>query len=100
MIEWEDLPEIFEKNENEFSMSSDDKVINRFHRRNDLCAMLILERLCPGDTDIISGTGHDKIWFAIKGEQAVKSATMDDLLDLIRLGVCYDVDCDRFWMFV
>jgi hypothetical protein len=71
----------------------------RLHRRPDLNAFLLLDRLCPGKHDIVVAAEHDKIFLSVEVE-SLSAATEEDILDLMRCGVRYDSGSDSLAMFV
>lgn len=68
-------------------------------RRPDLCAFLLLDKLVPGERDIVSASKHDEIYLGISTEELAKVATSEDILYLTRCGVRYDSDTDSLAMF-
>jgi len=62
-------------------------VKNKLSRRSDLCAMLILDKLCPGDSKVISYVSDDEIRFGIELEKLVGVISTDDISDLCACGV-------------
>lgn len=73
---------------------------NRLHLRPDICGMLILDRLSPGDSDMVTAAEHDEIWFDVNAERVAANATKDDILDIIRCGLRWDDDVESFTSFV
>ena len=68
-------------------------------KRPDLCAFLLLDKLMPGDQDIVSASEHDEIYLGISTEELAKVATSDDILYLTRCGVRYDSGTGSLAMF-
>jgi hypothetical protein len=63
------------------------------HPLQDIHASLLFYKLCPDTTHkMIDWAGHDKISFSPNVEDLAKTATEEDILDLIRLGVFYEDD--------
>ncbi len=82
-----------------FSKHSDDeflkfaRVKNKLSNRPDLHAFQLLDRLVPGNRDIVSAAEHDKIWLEIEPGVLAAVATEADVIDLVRCGVgLYDSD--------
>lgn len=73
------------------------KVVNPLSTRPDLCAFLILDRLCPGTSDLISASEHDTFYLDIDLD-SLSAITDDDILTLVRCGVMYDDDLDSLYM--
>ena len=78
-----------------------EKVENKLHRRRDLCAFLMLDKLLPAENerDMISAAEHDEFWLDIDCQKLAEVATEDDILDLHRCGVRYDDDTDSLAMY-
>ena len=72
----------------------------RLHRRADLNAFLLLDKLVPGDRDMVCAAAHDQIFLEMNVEDLVKVATRIDILDLMRSGVRYCEKTDSLEMFV
>ena len=68
------------------------RVENPLHARPDICAFLLLDKLVPGNTDIVTSAEHDKIWLDINLAELAVTATPEDITTLIRCGVHYDDD--------
>lgn len=73
------------------------------HRRSDICAFLLLDKISPSKLTIISAAEHDEIWIheakvSLLFESGV--LTEDHIVYLLRCGVRYDADHDSFVMFV
>ena len=84
----DELREFFEANNDEYRESEKIPPERRLHRRPDINAFLLLDRLVPGDRDIVCGAEHDEFFIGIDTEDlAMSDATDDDILDLIRSGV-------------
>ena len=93
--EW--VEEIFEKyNDSDFFKFK--KIENPEHPRADICAFLILDRLFPGNGDIVAGADHDIIYLEPELFEVAKVATEEDLVRLIRCGVI--IQDGYFAMFV
>jgi hypothetical protein len=67
-----------------------DKVQNPLHKRPDMCAMLLLDKLCPNSSDIIQAAEHDIIYFDTSVDDLEGVATEEDILTLVRCGVIID----------
>ena len=96
----EELKEKFEKfMDGEFVQF--DRVENKLHRRQDICAFLILSELAPSDKfDIVIGAEHDVIYLSVNLVELAQNATEDHIRDLVRCGVMFDEDTDCLSMFV
>ena len=61
-------------------------------KRPDLCAFLLLDRLVPGNRDIIGDARHDQFFLSIDLDELAAVATESDILTLVRCGVMIDED--------
>lgn len=78
-----------------------ERVFGPAHQRPDLCAFLVLDRLCPAPgRGIVAAAGHDEIFLGIDIEALACVATEDDVLLLIRCGVRLDTSNDCLAIFV
>ena len=77
-----------------------DRVENKRHPRRDVHAFLLLHELLPGDSCMVSGAAHDKIWLDASVDDLAAVATNDQLIELIRCGLIYDSDAGCLAMFV
>ena len=93
-----DLREVFKKHADEYNRF--ERVENKRHDRQDLCAFLLLHELVPGKTDMIATAGHDEIWLRVSPDALAAVATEEDVVTLIRCGVRLDRSTDSLAMFV
>ncbi len=77
-----------------------DRVQHKTSNRADLHAFNLLDRLIPGDGDIVSAAEHDEIWLDVSPEELSKVATEEVIIELIRCGIRYDSHTDSLAMFV
>lgn len=92
-----DIKTLFKQYEDEYLKFN--KVKIKLSERPDLHAFLFLDKLFPGERDIIRATGHDQIWLDIDDEQ-IETLTKNQILELLRCGVLYDEDEESLYMFV
>ena len=90
--------EMFEEFEDDFLKF--DLIAEKFSARADIHAFILLDKLFPGDRDMVAGASHDLISLDVDAEELLKVATKDQLRDLHRCGVRYDSDCGGIGMFV
>lgn len=90
------LQEMFEKYEGAFLKY--DEIKNPPSRRSDLCAFLLLDKLLPGDNDIIYGAQHDIVFIGVNTDKLAEVATEEDIIYLLRCGVCYDDESRDLYM--
>lgn len=77
-----------------------DRVQNKLSNRPDLHAFLLLDKLIPGNQDIVSSAAHDEIWLAVEAEELAAVASEEEVIDLIRCGVRLDTETDSLALFV
>jgi hypothetical protein len=76
-----------------------DRIDNPPSKRPDICAFLLIDKLLPGNGDIISASEHDEIYLDVDCEKFEKLVTKEDIIYLSRCGVHYDEDTDSLSMF-
>jgi hypothetical protein len=76
------------------------RIENPLSKRPDLCAFLLLDKLVPGNRDIVGDAGHDEIGLDVDLEALAEAATEEDIITLIRCGVRYDEEDNWLQMFV
>lgn len=86
----EEFEEIFVKYDKEFLKF--DKIENKLSNRPDLHAFLLLDKLVPGDSDIVSAAEHDQIWLVTDVNKLVEVITEEQIVELVRCGVMIDSD--------
>ncbi|MEX3983956.1 hypothetical protein AB4Y45_33765 [Paraburkholderia sp. EG287A] len=93
-----DIKATFTKHGDEYGKF--DRIENPPTTRPDLCAFLLLERLAPGDTDIVSAAEHDEIYLSTECDKLAAVATEADIVTLLRCGVRYssEFDCLHMWV--
>ena len=91
------LIDTFEKHNDEFCKF--ENVQNKFSNRPDLHAFILLDKLVPGNSDIISASEHDEFYLDIDIQKLEKVITQEQILDLIRCGIRYDTGYDCLSMF-
>jgi hypothetical protein len=94
----------FTEEENEYGGHDDflkfERITDPPSQRRDLCAFLLLDKLLPGDRDIVACAEHDQIWLNVDIDELAKVASKDDVVYLLRCGVWYDGDVESLSMFV
>ena len=93
----EELKETFRKFDKDYVEFK--KIKNPPSKRPDLCAFLLLDKLVPGGSDIVTQSGHDEFFLEIDVETLAERATEDDVLYLVRCGVRYSSEFDCLSMF-
>lgn len=89
---------MFDEFEDEFLKF--ERIEKKLSRRPDLHAFLLLDSLCPGDSDIVAAGEHDEIFLGVDAEALKAVATKEQLRDLHRCGVRFDKSTDSLVMFV
>lgn len=89
---------------NMFSEFEDDflqfeKVKEKLSQRPDLHAFILLDKLVPGKTDLISASEHDEYYLSIAPDELAKVATKEQLRDLHRCGIRHDESNDSLCVF-
>lgn len=87
----------FEKYNDEFCKF--ENVQNKLSNRPDLHAFILLDKLAPGNSDIISASEHDEFYLDIDLKKLVSVITEEQILDLVRCGIRYDTSYDCLSMF-
>lgn len=85
-----DIQEMFNKFDDDYGKFDD--VTDKLHNRPDLCAMLILDKLIPGNRDMVYASSHDVIYLDVDLDELAKVATESDIRNLSRCGVRGDSD--------
>jgi hypothetical protein len=106
-VDWGERENLVEKldafmNEHGSEYGTDENIPpeRRLHRRPDINAFLLLDRLSPGDRDMVSAGEHDEIFLDVEPHELMKVASEEDLLDLMRCGVFYDSEANSLVMLV
>lgn len=95
-----DVAKVFEEHNEEFLKFRRIAPDRRLHARPDIHAFLLLDRLIPGERDMVAWAGHDEIALDPRAEDIAGVATEQDVIDLIRCGVRFDRDNESLCMFV
>lgn len=87
-----DLEAVFEKfdSDHEDEFLRFERIEHKLSRRPDIHAFLLLDKLVPGDRDMVAGAKHDEISLDVEVEELAKVATEEDIRDLVRCGVMLD----------
>ncbi len=84
----DELKVLFDKHEeDEFLKFERVTPPDRLSNRPDLCGFLWLDKLVPGNCDIISGAEHDEIYLDGDLDQLAEVVTESIIITLIRCGV-------------
>lgn len=90
--------EQYDKYEGEFLKF--ERVKDRTSNRPDLHAFNLIDKLVPGETDMVCAAEHDEIWLEVSPEELARVATEEQIIDLIRCGVRYDDGTESLALFV
>lgn len=92
-----DLYERFEKFNEEFIKF--DRIKNKRSLKRDMHAFLLLEELFPESKErMVSAASHDVVYLGIE-EDMLEKLTDDNIIELIRCGICYNIEYDCLYMF-
>lgn len=94
----ETLTELWEKHMDEEYLKFD-RVQDKRSGRADLHAFILLDKLVPGTSDIISCSEHDEFYPSTDVEELAKVITPEQILELIRCGVRLDAGLPSLAMF-
>lgn len=94
----DEMKALFEKFGEELPLDEFDRIEHKPYHIRDIAAMILLDRLCPGETDMVVAAEHDEIWLAADPERVAANATEDDIRLLRACGVNFFDD--SFHMFV
>jgi len=83
-----DLKATAEKFEDEFLKF--DRISRPRHERPDIAAFLLLHKLVPASSDMVSAAEHDQIWLEVDPEKLAEVASESDVLELVRCGVMFE----------
>jgi isochorismate hydrolase len=97
-MEQENLHQFFEDNNDEFLKF--DRVENKLSSRADLHAFLLLDKLVPGESDIVGSADHDEIFLETDVEELLKVATDEQLIEIHRCGILYNEKYECLYSFV
>jgi hypothetical protein len=75
-------------------------VKNKLSPRPDMHAFILLDKLFPNKIDMVSAAEHDQIWLDVDPEDLSKVATEEQMIELVRCGVMYDIHTDSLSMYV
>jgi hypothetical protein len=95
----EKLAAFMDEHGGEYGEDQNIRPARRLHLRPDLNAFLLLDKLFPGDEDIVDAASHGTIFLSVEPHELMRVAGEEDILDLIRCGVFYDGDTYSLAMF-
>ena len=67
-----------------------DRIENKLSNRSDLHALLLIDSLMPGTSNIIGSATHDCIYLAINVKVLAKVAKEEHIRDLVRCGIFFE----------
>jgi hypothetical protein len=84
----------------EFEETHDDEFLKferipterKLNNRPDLNAFILLDKLVPGNGDIVVCSEHDEIFLGTDLESLAQTVTEENIIDLIRCGVRFTSD--------
>lgn len=90
------LAKLFEKYTDDGEYLEFERIDNPKSKRPDLHAFILLDSLVPSNRDIVSCAEHDEFWLEVSPEDVAEVATPEQILELVRCGVCYDDNAESF----
>lgn len=84
----QELETLFKKHDDEFLKF--DRVQTGKHKRPDLCAFILLDKIMPDTVDIVCHAEHDEVFLGIDVDKLAERITEEQVLYLIRCGVFLD----------
>jgi len=95
----EEIAKLFEIHDEEFIQF--DRVSHKLSKRRDLHAFILLDKLCPGKSKMVSAAAHDEIYLHPEIDDLVNAGiTEEQVIELIRCGLRYDDSTNSLAMFV
>lgn len=91
------VSDLFDKHDEEFLKF--ERVANKQASRSDVHAFVLLDRLFPGQTDLLCSAEHDQVWLGISTEE-ISKLTEEQVIELLRCGVTYDNETDSLTTYV
>jgi len=76
-----------------------DEVEPKFSQRGDLHGMILLDKLFPGNGDMVSSAEHDRIFFQPDYDE-IATLTKEQVKELVSCGIYYDSGLDCLYSFV
>lgn len=95
----EELISLFDKYSEEVTLCAFDDVKNKYSKRSDLHAFILLDKIMPSTHDIICSARHQEIFLECKIEKLAKVITEEQIKELVACGVSYDYSRDCLYMF-
>lgn len=93
----DELQALFETHDDKYT-KFEEYVKNPLSKRPDLHAFLLLDKLVPGDRDIISASEHDEFYIDIDLEELAEKITEEQVIELIACGAIYSSEYDCLYM--
>jgi hypothetical protein len=75
------------------------RITNRSTNRSDLHAFMLIDRLVPGEKNIISAAEHDEFTLSIDLNELAKAANEQQIFELLECGLIFDFEDERAFMF-
>jgi hypothetical protein len=74
-----------------------ERIKNPPTKRQDLCGMILLDRLDPDTDDIVSMADCEELCLGADVSAVVKASTEADVIALLRCGIWFDKERDCFF---
>ena len=93
----ERLKELFDDNEDFLKF---ERVKNKYCQRADLHAFILLNKICPGNKDIIDGADHEIVFLGVDIDKLAENITEERVDELSMCGVFFSNEFNCLAMFV
>lgn len=94
---FDEMEGLFKKYSKAYQYLEFDRVFSKLSQRSDLHAFILLDRLLPGRSEVVSAATHDEITLSFDVEKLAAVVTDDEILELVRCGVNLDRDRLMMW---
>jgi len=93
------VSEMFQKHDSEYHHFERIPEVVRYSNRADLHAFIMLDKIVPGITSIISAAEHDEVYLGFEVTDLEGYITEEQVKDLLRCGVMLNEGLDSLYMF-
>jgi len=93
------LAELFDDHKDEFLEFGRVPPERRLSNRPDLHGFCLLDKLVPGERDMVCNSQHDVFYLDVSPAELAKWATEEQVIDLIRCGLIYEEGEDSLAMY-
>jgi len=93
-----DLHEVFARLNDEYLEFKEIDESLKISKRPELCVMLYLDKLLPDGDGLLESCDHERVFLQFDCDKFAEIATEDDVRFLLRCGILYDVESEKFYM--